>query len=632
MQLTAGGALHRIPAPLWAAAAFLLAGLAVLPGSRPRADLAAVCPLEPAGRFGAFCDLSRAAGGPENAWLRRTVVVFEDATPLREVSHSRQVRKQGLGTYVTETGVLWFSSIDGSNPLGNGRRYEAVATEVPPGRLSPRLRMVALALSLLALLIVGSRALGPAYGAAIGVTAVCYAIQAMNALQGPVHVDAGSSLPTARYLAEGALPYREILFNYTPLGVMALAAWGRLGPAELGAAHTFSMVLILLLEGACAFVVFRICRALGAARALAGTAALSYLSMFVWFDGARILLEPLYLLVILCALLGLITGPPGRGAWLAGGLASVALLIKQYGGFGFWGALAAVPGTARPWAAARRVVAGALAVLLASSLLLLAAGVDLRVLVAQTAGTDYARRWETVWFRLYFSQAPFLILAPLLFLRREWRLKPGVLVLGGYFLASWLPLVVRQHQYYLQNPSPFLFISFATLTAFVLQGVKNGRARWVEMAAIICLVSIPVRAALAGVERMPPIRGMQERRARLMTSFWPSGQPVLMFASPSFLALTGYRSPSPAVLGYRFLNESSLEQVRAGMRGATAAWIDPNSMYAGGGGFARANTTLKQELQENGFVFQMFLEDRYELWTKGGVPPARELPQPVDNE
>ncbi len=148
---------------------------------------------------------------------------------------------------------------------------------------------------------------------------------------------------------------------------------------------------------------------------------------------------------------------------------------------------------------------------------------------------------------------------------------------------------------------------------------------------MICLVSIPVRAALDGVAWMPPIRGVQERRARLMTSFWPSGQPVLMFASPSFLALTGYRSPSPAVLGYRFLYESSLEQVRAGMRGATAAWIDPNSMNAGGG-FARANTTLKQELRNHGFEFQMFLEDRYELWTKGGVPPAREPPQSLDKE
>jgi hypothetical protein len=632
MRLTAGPALDRIPAAAWAAVAFLLAVAAVWPGSRPRADLAAVCPLEANGRFGVSCDLSKASGRPEDNWLRTTVVVFEDGTPLREVRHSRQVRKQGLGTYVTETDVLWFSSIDGSSPLHNGRRYEAVAVEAQAGMLSPRFRGVALALSLLALVLAGSRSMGLAYGAAIGVIAVCYAFQAMTALHGPVHVDAGSSLPTARYLAQGALPYRDILFNYTPLGVMALAAWGMLGPVEAGAAHTFSMVLILILECACAFVVFRICRALGVARGLAGAAALSYLSMFVWFDGARILIEPMYLLVILGALLVLITAPPARGAWMAGGLASLALLIKQYGGFGFWGALAAAPGMARPWAAARRIVAGSLVVLAVTSGLLLLAGVDLRVLVNQTAGTDYARRWETVWIKLYFSRAPFLIIAPLLFLKREWRRRPGVIALGGYFLASWMPLLVRQHQYYLHNPSAFLFIAFATLAAYVLSSVKNGRARWVEMAALICLVSVPVRAVLANVERMPPIRGMQERRARLMTSFWPSGQPVLMFAAPGFLALTGYRSPSPAVLGYRFLNESSLDQVRAGMRGATAAWIDSNSMYAGGGGFAKAKTTLKQDLQEHGFAFQLILEDRYELWTKGGVPPARELPQAIDIE
>jgi hypothetical protein len=55
-------------------------------------------------------------------------------------------------------------------------------------------------------------------------------------------------------------------------------------------------------------------------------------------------------------------------------------------------------------------------------------------------------------------------------------------------------------------------------------------------------------------------------------------------------------------------------------------------MYAGGGGFAKAKTTLKQDLQEHGFAFQLILEDRYELWTKGGVPPARELPQAIDIE
>ena len=116
-----------------------------------------------------------------------------------------------------------------------------------------------------------------------------------------------------------------------------------------------------------------------------------------------------------------------------------------------------------------------------------------------------------------------------------------------------------------------------------------------------------------------------------MTSFWPSGQPVLMFTSPSFMALTGYRSASPAVLGFRFPNESSLEQIRSGMRGASAAWIDPGSMYTHGG-FARAGTTLRGELEAHGFKLQMRLEDRFELWTKGGVAPARELPQVIDEE
>ncbi len=67
------------------------------------------------------------------------------------------------------------------------------------------------------------------------------------------------------------------------------------------------------------------------------------------------------------------------------------------------------------------------------------------------------------------------------------------------------------------------------------------------------------------------------------------------------------------------------------MRGATAAWIDPGSMYTGGG-FASEGTTLRQELEQFGFKLQMRLEDRYELWTKDGAPPAREIPAPIDGE
>jgi hypothetical protein len=630
MRSRVGGAFHRIPARAWAALAFLLAALAVLPGIRPRADLRTICSLQAMGRFGISCDLSRAADGTRLPWLRQSLVVFEDGVPLRDVSRSRQVRKQGLGTYVVESGMLWFSSIDGSNPLHNRRRYEIVPVEIPASRLSPGLRGTAMISGLVAFVLTFRRSRAAGYVAASGISVLCLGIQAWAALNyAPVHVDAGSSLPTARYLAAGAVPYRDILFNYTPLGVMALAGWGMLGPGGGIPAHTFSLALVLLLECGCAFQVFRISRALGVPAALAGTAALSCLSMFMGFDGSRILLEPMYLLVVLTALRALIASPATRGPWVAGGLASIAFLVKQYGGFGLWGALFASLALPRRAASAGKVVLGSAVVLGTVSVLLFAAGIDLRVLALQTAGTDYPRRWETVWIQLYFRTAPFLIMVPALFLRREWRQAPGVRILGAYLAASGMPLLVRQHQYYLQNPSPFLFISFATLVAIIVTREAGERARWIETAAVICLVSLPIRAAQGPAERMPPVRGAQERRALLMTSFWPSGKPALMFAAPSFMALTGYLSPDPVGLGYRFLNESSLEQVRAGMRQASAAWVDPDSMNARGD-FDRAHTSLEEELKKNGFEFQMTLEDRFELWTKGGAPPARERPASVD--
>jgi len=580
-----------------------------------------------------MCDLTPASAKPETAWLGRSFIAFEDGLPLRNVGGSKVVRKQGVGAYVNELDTLWFSSTDGSSPLDNGRTYEARAVDGSAGILSSRWRAVALGLAILAVVVstlLSTSALS--HRVFLSVAGLCLVVQTFAALNhGVVHVDAGSSLPYAREVMEGRLPYRDFLYNFTPLGVMALAVWKRLGPAEGMAAHTFSLLLILILEGLCAHQVFKISRALRMTSPLAGVVALSYLSTFMFFDGSRMLYEPMYLLVVLIAFRIQVASPSGRSPWVAGGLASLAFLIKQYGGFAFWGALFASRSQPRPVASAAKVILGAAAGLAAVGLGLLVAGVDLRLLAAQTLTGNYPAQRESVWIRLYFGFAPFLLLAPLLFLRREWRAQNGVMALLGYLVASWMPLLVRQHQYYLQNPSPFLFLAFGTLVSLIAAAFSPTRSRWIETAAMICLVSVPVRAAQSHTFGMPPVRGVQERRARLMTSYWPSGQPVLMFASPSFLALTGYRSPDLSGLGYRFLNETSLEQVRAGMERASAAWIDPDSMWARGD-FARAGTSLKEELVRHGFELQMALEDRYELWTKGGALPLRQPPPSVGLE
>ena len=573
--------------------------------------------------------MTKAAAKPGSSWLLHSFSVFEDGLPLRDVPHSREVRKRGLGTYIIERESLTFSSIDGSSPLENAKHYEARAARDSDAYLGSAARWIAIGLALLALVAsVRGGNVGLAQAAAVAIIALCIFGQAQQALQRQaVHIDAGSSLPTARDVSEGAVPYRDILFNYTPLGVMTLAAWRKLWPLSGVAAHTWSLTLILLLECACAFQVFRICLALRVPRSFSRVASLSYLSTFLWFDGSRILLEPMYLLAALLALRSMIEMAPSEAPWVAGGLASVGLLLKQYGGFSFWGALLASLAGSQPFKSAARVIAGSALVLAVLAGALFAAGVDVTLALIQTSGHDYAARREWVWIHLFFEGVPFLLLSPLLFLRREWRAQAGVVTLGAFLVASWMPLLIRQHQYYLQNPSPFLYIAFAVLAS--LSAARASRARWLELAATVCLLALPIRAAWRINEAALPIRGAQERRAILMTDFWPAGERVLMFAAPSFLALAGYRSPEPRLLGYRFLNESPLDQVRAGMRLATAAWLDPSSMHARGE-FASRGTTLKNELAKAGFVYQLTLDDRFELWTKGGAPPKREAPASLE--
>lgn len=620
----------RISSEVWAFLAFLLAASSLLRCDPPAVDLKEVCDLQAVGRFGVECDLRKASAGQGSSWLLHSFSVFEDGLPLRDVSHSREVRKRGLGTYIIERESLTFSSIDGSSPLGNARRYEARAARDSDAYLSAPARWIAIGLGLLAMVAsVRGGKVGPAQAAAAALIAWCLFAQSQQALQRQaVHIDAGSSLPTARDISEGAVPYRDILFNYTPLGVMTLAGWRKLWPLEGIAAHTWTLSLILLLECACAFQVFRICMAMGVPRSFARMTALSYLSTFLWFDGSRILLEPMYLLVALVALRSMIGMEPSRASWLAGGLASVGLLLKQYGGFSFWGALFASSFRPQPFKSAARVIAGSALVLAVLAGALLAAGVDVTAALIQTSGHDYAARREWGWIRLFFEGVPFLLLAPVLFVRREWRAQAGVMTLGAYLAASWMPLLIRQHQYYLQNPSPFLFIAFAVLASLVAARA-SARGGWLELVATICLIVLPVRAVWRINQASLPVRGAQERRAILMTDFWPARERVLMFAAPSFLALTGYRSPEPRLLGYRFLNESPLDHVRAGMRLATAAWLDPSSMHARGE-FASRGTTLKEELVKAGFVYQLTLDDRFELWTKGGAPPTREIPASIE--
>jgi hypothetical protein len=224
-------------------------------------------------------------------------------------------------------------------------------------------------------------------------------------------------------------------------------------------------------------------------------------------------------------------------------------------------------------------------------------------------------RYELTWLRLFLWDCPIVLPAlavPLL--PGAWS-RPIVRLATCFGLASSLPLLLRQHQYYFLDLCPWLFLLFA---AGVEHVPRTWRAR-VTGAALLLLVTIPLRAAVDAATVIElDRRADQRRRAYLMTRLWPPDQPTLFFLHPGLQHLTHYRSPDEAVIGYRYIVDVSADRLQAGFRRAAGAWIDGRGMFAirPDATLRGAGTSLRQELERNGFEPQLLLEDRFELWTK----------------
>jgi hypothetical protein len=373
--------------------------------------------------------------------------------------------------------------------------------------------------------------------------------------------------------------------------------------------------LVVLCEILGSAIVFLLLAREGVRRGLALVTALSLLSMTLWFDGARVLHEPLYLLLILA------------GAWLApsvrrpklsltaGALTAGAFLVKQYGGFGLWGLVGhALTGGRNRLGRAAWILAGfglGFGVLAA---LLVLRGVD-PLGFARGLAPKADVTYQLVWLNLFLRACPIVLFAlavPLL--PGAWS-RPIVRLAVCFGLASCLPLLFRQHQYYFLNLCPWLFLLFAAGVDLV---PRAGRAIALG-AALVLLVSIPLRAAVGAAWVIDvDWRADQLRRAHLMTLLWPAERPTFVFVHPGLQHLTHYRSPDEGEVGYRFIADLSADRLRAGFQRAAAAWIDPKGMYAGrpDATLKAAGSSLTDELKKNGFQLQLVLEDRFQLWTK----------------
>jgi hypothetical protein len=602
------------------AAAFGLATLALLaPWPAPSVRLRDVCTLSEAGRFGAECDLRAAAERAQAPWLRKRIRVNEDGFRLIEVASEVQPQGDARGSFYTDGARLLFSALARSDPRSNGRTYVARPDHWDPLGVAawrPLAAALLLVTGCAVCLVRRRRAFAQAWPIVTLVSISALAVQWTAVGRALVPVDAGDTLGAAEAITRGAVPYRTLYYSpYTPLGAYAFSLWGRLWPGSGPPPYDWYVGLVVLCEIACSAIVFLLLARDGVRRGLAVVTALSLLSMTLLFDGARVLHEPLYLVMILAsAWLAPGGGRPQRGL-VAGALTAGAFLVKQYGGFGLLGLVAhALTGGRHRGQRAAWIVAGFVLGFGALAALLVLLGGDLASL-ARGLAPKAPVTYQLTFFEQFLRDCPIVLPALIVpLLAGAWS-RPVVRLAVCFGLASCLPLFFRQHQYYFLNLCPWLFMLFA---AGVDHVPRAGRGIALG-AALVLLVSIPLRAAVGDADVIEvDWRADQVRRAHLMNLLWPAEKPTFVFVHPGIQHLTHYRSPDEGEVGYRYIVDLSADRLRAGFQRAAAAWIDPKGMFARrpDATLREAGSSLANELEKNGFQRQLVLENRFQLWTK----------------
>ncbi len=151
-------------------------------------------------------------------------------------------------------------------------------------------------------------------------------------LWAPVNKDAGYFLSTARAIAEGDAPFRDVALRYPPMAMLAFAALGKIIGFER---YEAMVLLVLMVQIANAWLLYRLAGRLWPQPLFQGLTAAAYTLAFFLNDGPFIMLEPFLVLGALSAAYCVFRAEQShRGAgWylLAGIAAGFSVMSKQYG-------------------------------------------------------------------------------------------------------------------------------------------------------------------------------------------------------------------------------------------------------------------------------------------------------------
>ncbi len=366
----------------------------------------------------------------------------------------------------------------------------------------------------------------------------------LGLLHAPVNPDAGYTLPTAAALAQGLLPFRDILLSHTTASLWIAAFIEKVfGPQ---ASYTAQLAPVIFAELCILVLVARIAKQLTASPLAALWSAAVCACTMVLAEGIYHEYEPF---MVLCGLGGIALVQQDRPhfgrLFIAGCLFGLAIIFKQYGVVFIPVGLLFFLKREMLSRAVLGICSGAAVVCLLYYLFLwqisgLSAPELLNVLSLR------AYEWRSDRFLPFLGSVlllqPWILLLPFL----VWR-SALPLWLSGAIVLTLLPGIVRPYPHYLLIVAPFASIAFGLL-------LSCSQVLWQQFLAAAALITscIPAAGLALQLASQRP-RAEQFAMAAAIQAKVPMEAQCMVIGDKSLTYLLHCKSPDLRHVGFNFL-------------------------------------------------------------------------------